>query len=141
MRLGVDVGIDAQADRRFFAQAGSDFVEPFEFGRGFDVEAEDAGFKGKAHFFDGFADTGEDDFFRVAACGQRTLQFAAGNDIEAGAASGKDVEQCQAGVGLDGIADERVDAFEFVQIFVQRGFQRGAGINIAGGAETSGNFG
>ena len=76
MRFGVNIGIDAQADRRLLAEMAGDFVQAFELGRGFNVEAENAGFQRKFHFASRLANPGKDDFFRVGAGRQNTFQLA-----------------------------------------------------------------
>ena len=95
MGLGVDVGIDAQRDRRTLAQAAGDVVERLQFGGRFDVEAEDAGSQRGAHFLARLADAREHDLGRIAAGRQHAGQFAAGDDVEAGAEAGEDVEDAR----------------------------------------------
>lgn len=57
MRLCIDIRVDAEGDRRFFARAHGALVEDFELGLGFDVEAVDAGLKGEIHLGRRLADT------------------------------------------------------------------------------------
>ena len=45
MRFGIDVGIDTQADGRFFTQHTSDFIESLKFGCGFNVETKNIMFE------------------------------------------------------------------------------------------------
>ncbi len=124
MGLGVDVGVDTQADRRTDSQRSGHFVQALEFGRRFDVEAEDAGRESESHFLSGFSDAGKNDFSRVGAGGQCALEFPGGNDVEPGASAGEDVEYCQVGIGLDRIADLGVDAIQFDKEFIQSRFKR-----------------
>jgi hypothetical protein len=119
VRTGVDVGIDAQADRRGLAEPAGDGVQAFEFGRGFDVEAQDAGVQRQFHFGGGLADPGENNALRIGASGQDALQFAGRDDVEAGAAAGQDVEHGEVGVGFDGVADEGVKPGQFVLELVE----------------------
>ena len=119
MGLGVDVGIDTQTDWRLLADRASNFVESVELGRRFDVEAQNAGFERQAHFSRGLADTGENDLLRICARCERTLQFATRNDVEAGATTGKQVEDAEVGIGFDCVADERIQPFQLFKKFVQ----------------------
>jgi hypothetical protein len=118
--LGVDVGIDAQADRRLLADRASDGVEAVELGRRFDVEAQDAGFQRQAHFGRGLADAGENDLLadRAPAASTR-VAVRRRNDVEAGATAGEHVEDAEVGVGLDRVADERIQPFQLFKKFVQ----------------------
>ena len=145
MGLRVDVGIDAQADRRSLAALAGDFVQALQFGGGFDVEAEDAGVERLLHFGGGLADAREHDLLRIGTGGQHALQFAAGDDVEAGAHAGEQIEDGQVGIGLDGVADQRAAAgrmgAEDVEEFLQRALQGGAGINVGRRAELFGNSG
>lgn len=59
--------------------------------------------------------------------------------------AGKEVEDCEVRIGLHGIADQgtlpgRMDR-QYIQKFLQRTFQRGAGIDVGGRAELFGNGG
>jgi len=145
VRLRVDVRIDAQADRRFLAALARHFVEAFEFGGGFDVEAEDAGIQRLFHFRRRLADAGEDDFLRIGTGGQDALQLTAGHNVETCAEAGEDIENGEIGIGFDGVADQRILArwvsVEDVLEFVQGRFQRGARIDIGRRAELCGNAG
>ena len=85
----VDVGINAQADRRILAALPGNVVQAFEFRNRFDIEAENASIQRLLHFRSGLADTGKNDFLRVSPGGQHALQFATGNDVETGAQSGE----------------------------------------------------
>ena len=82
MRFGIDIRIDAQADRRALAKAGGDAGQTIQLAGGFDVEAEDARLQRGFHFRFGFTDAGEDDLFRVTAGGEHTRQLATRNDVE-----------------------------------------------------------
>ena len=111
VRLGVDVRIDAQADRRRFGRGGRDCVQAVEFGGRFDVEAEYAGGERMAHFVRG-------------ACRRRRKPSCADRRRRRARASVRRRKRCrnrrrrrakrfsigEVGVGLDGVADERIDA-------------------------------
>jgi len=77
MGLGVDVRIDAQADRCDFARVTGNPVKAAKFAFGLDVKAEYAGIEGRANFRCSLADTGKNDFFRIAAGFQDARKLAA----------------------------------------------------------------
>ncbi len=82
--------------------------QQFEFGLGFDVDAEDVGRQRRAQFGFGLADAGEQDLLRRNAGRQRALQFAAGNHVRAGAEFCQRAQHRLVGVGLHGVADQRL---------------------------------
>jgi len=77
MGFGVNVGIDANADRRDPAICARDFAQHFQFGFALHVEAADAHIQCTAHFGAGLADAGKDDVPGLAARRQHALEFAA----------------------------------------------------------------
>jgi hypothetical protein len=82
MGLGVDIGIDAEGDRRHLAHGQCAGVEHLELGFGFNVEAIDVGGERRIHFAHGLADAGKHDLRgRDAGC-QGAAQFAFGNHID-----------------------------------------------------------
>ena len=113
MRVGEDVGIDAQGeagDALEFAGAGG---KQGEFGFALDVELEDAGVEREVDFRGGLADAGEDDAADGFGCGgEDALKFAAGDDVETRAMRGEELEDGERGVGFDGVADEVIAARE-----------------------------
>ncbi len=108
VRLGVDVGIDAQRHVRGVPEAFGDLAQRAQLGLALDVEAEDALLQRVGHLLARLADTGEDDLVRRHAGGEGAAQLALGDDIHAGAELGERAQHRLVGVGLDGIADERV---------------------------------
>jgi hypothetical protein len=96
------------------------FVEHVELGFALDVEAGDAGRKGLAHFGAGLADAREDDLLRIGAHGQHAGQFAARDDVEAAAGFGEHAQHAERRVGLHGVADQGVAAFEAALVGGQR---------------------
>ena len=106
MGLRIDVRVDAQADRRLFADAGGDLVERGQFLVGLDVEHQDAGVERVFDFLFLFADSRKDDLLRIAAGFERAKQLAAGNDIEAASLLGECPQQRHVGIGLDGKTDD-----------------------------------
>lgn len=94
MRLGVHVGVHADADRSLHAQLERHFVEHVDLGLALDVEAADAGLQRLAHFGARLAHAREDDLARIAAGGQHALQFTARDDVEAAALGGGRANSC-----------------------------------------------
>ena len=86
---------------------------------GFHVEAADAGVQGEAHLGGGLADAGEDHLASIAAGGQHAGQFAAGDDVEAGAQLGEYRQHAKAGVGLDRVAHQRLAQAEGALVGVE----------------------
>ena len=105
--IGKYVGVYAQGEPRRalkFAGAGS---EKRKFRLAFDVELQDACVQGEVDLRGGLANAGEDDPARRVRCGREdTLQLATGNDVEPGATVGKQLENRESRIGLDGITNE-----------------------------------
>ena len=93
--LGVDVGVDADGDTGLDAETGGDGIDEREFRFRFAVEAVDAARESVFDLFAGFADAGEDHLFRAAAGAEDAVEFAAGDDVEAGAFGGEEAEDAQ----------------------------------------------
>ena len=136
MRLRIDVGIDAKADRRDLACAFGDALEVLELARGLDVEAEDVQRRAPAQLLVGLADAGEHDLARIAAGRDHARELAAGHDVEAAAQAREDVEHGEVRVGLHRVADEMRQRRERAVELAVGGLERGARIHKAGGAET-----
>ena len=86
--------------------------QQFEFGLGFDVDAENVGGQRRAQFGFGLADAGKQDLVRRNAGRQRPLQLAAGHHVGAGAELGQRAQHRLVGIGLHGVADQRLLAGE-----------------------------
>ena len=114
MGAGVDIGIDPHRDPRRLPGLAGEPRQQFEFGLGFDVDAENVGGKRRAQFGLGLADAGEQDLVRRNAGGQRALQFAARNHVGAGAELRQRAQHRLVGIGLHGVADQRLLAGEGV---------------------------
>ena len=82
--------------------------QQFEFGLGFDVDAEDVGGQRRAQLGLGLADAGEQDLVRRNAGRQRALQFAAGHHVGAGAELRQRAQHRLVGIRLHGVADQRL---------------------------------
>ncbi len=96
----------------------------------FDVEAENPGLEREGHFRARLADAGKCDASGRRSGGQRAAQFAFRDDVHAGAEPRQGRQHSLVGIGLHGIADERVEAAERrPEHFVVAG-QRRAGIAI-----------
>ena len=74
---------------------------------GFHVDAEDAGIDRGGEFGRRLADAGEHDLLRRNAGRERALQFAARNDVGAGAEPRERRDHRLVGIRLHGVADER----------------------------------
>ena len=85
MGAGVDIRIDAHGNRGAAAQEPGARLDAVEFRCAFDIEAFDAGLDGKIDLDGGFADAGENDLGRRTASAHHPFEFAAGDDVEAGA--------------------------------------------------------
>ena len=95
MAAGGDIRINPQGDRCAFAKLRRDGVQCGKLRRRFNIELVDFSLQRRAHFIAGFADAGENDFFRRNAGVQSPLQFAAGNDIGARAFAGEDAQHSE----------------------------------------------
>ena len=95
---------DTQAVRPF---DGRDLRQQFELRLGFHIDAENAGIDRRGEFVRGLADAGEHDLLRRNAGGERALQFAARDDVGAGAEPRERRDHRLIGIRLHGVADER----------------------------------
>jgi len=106
-----------------------------------DIETEDACIQCSTQFIRSFANTGKHHLGRIAARCQHAGQLAAGDDVETGAHAREQVEDGQAGVGLDGEAHQMVSTGKTGLEFCECGFKRLTRIDVAGGAISAGNLG
>ena len=109
MGFGVHIGIDAQRNRRGFAQPLRHGVDSVQFGQAFHVEALNAGIQRKFDFHLAFAHARKNDFVRAAARRQHPCNFAARHGIETAAQPCEMSDDTQIAVGFDGIANQRVE--------------------------------
>ena len=112
MRFGVDIGIDAQTDRRFFAQGQSHLVEYFKFGFTFNVEATNAQLKGLFHLSTCFANARKNNLGRLATCGQHACQFTGRNNVKTATGFGKNLQYSQIGIGFHGVTNLDLATFK-----------------------------
>ncbi|MNN06798.1 hypothetical protein D3C81_1196000 [compost metagenome] len=136
---GVHVRVDPQRDRRNLAHLGGNHLQALKLVGGFDVEAVHADFQGAAHVVTGLADAGEHHAISAPARGQDTLQFTAGDDVEACAEARQDVQHAQVGVGLDREADQAGGSFEGIGVAAVLGLDVGARVHVGRGAEAFGD--
>src|SRR4026209_648896 len=78
----VDVGIDAQRDRRAPAKAARYLVNAGELGLGFNVDTADALLQRELDLGFALAHTREKRLARVAAGGEHARELSAGDDVE-----------------------------------------------------------
>ncbi len=109
MRLGKDIGIDAQGKPRQPLVLARARGQQLQLRFALHVELEDAGFKRQINLRRRLAHAGED--HTAGGLGRRrqhALQFTAGDDIEPRAARSQQLENRQRGVGLHRVADQVV---------------------------------
>jgi hypothetical protein len=78
---------------------------------------------------------------RIAASGDHARKFAAGDDVEAAAQAREQIQDRQAGVGLDCVAHQMRRRGERVGVALPGGFERGTRIHIEWRAVAVGKFG
>ena len=103
--LGVDIGIDAQRDRRLPPHRPRDVAQYLQLDLGFDVELPNPGLQRERHFGAGLADPGEYGPSGRDTGRQRPAQLSLRHHIGAGAAGREGGDHGDVRVGLDGIAD------------------------------------
>ena len=139
VRPGVDVGIDAHRHRRGAPGGDGAGRQHVELRFGFDVEAVDAGGQREIHLGGRLADAGEQDLRGRDAGGERAAQLALRNDVGAGAELGQRADHRLVGVGLHGVADERVEIGEgLAEDAVVAGKRRGR-VAVEGRADGGGD--
>ncbi len=101
VRLGEDVGVDAEGDPGGLACGAGALAEELELGFALYVEEEDVGVEGCVHLPDLLADAGEDDACERCWGGAAdALQLAAGDDVESAALPGEQLEDGERGSWL-----------------------------------------
>ncbi len=106
VRIGVDVRVDAQCDRRPTPHARGDPIDALELRLGFDVDGHDPRLQGEADFRFALADPGENCLGRIATGAQHPFELAARDDVEAGAEGSEQSDDGQVRVCLYRIADQ-----------------------------------
>ena len=142
VRLVCDVGVDSQGGfwRRFGFEFFCEADEVLCFLFGFDVKISDAGVECFDDFGIGFADASEDGFLGVATGLEGAEEFAAADNIKAGAGLCHKSEDMDVAAGLDGKADCGVDLavglFYPFKVFEEGGLA----VDVGGRAEPTGDF-
>ena len=134
VRIGVHVRIDAQRHRRPLASFRRHALQQRQLCFGFDVETADLHFEGVFQFVTALADPRKHNFSGIAASRQHSFQLTARHDIETGPQPSQYVQHRQVAVGLDRIADQVRMLAESLVESAPVAFDRGAGINVARGA-------
>ena len=140
MRPGVDIGVDAQRDRRDDTGCDGAGRQQFQLGLGFDVEAVDARGEREIHLARRLADAGKHDPGRRDAGCQRAPQLAFGHHVGAGAELAEQLDDGLVGIGLHGVADERVEAGERLAEDVEVACQRRRRIAVERRADRAGDL-
>jgi hypothetical protein len=83
----------------------------------------------------GLADAGEDDVLGRHPCSKSHPDLALGDDVGAGAERGEDADHRGVGVGLDGVADARIEPGERLGECGIGAAHRARRIDIDGGAD------
>ena len=113
MRLGEDVGIDAQREARLLPQPGGARGEQLQLRRALHVELQDARCQCKVNLRSRLAHAGEDHpAYGLRRGGQHTLQFATGDNINPRSALGEQLDDGQRRIDLDRVADQVIAAGE-----------------------------
>ncbi len=105
VRVRIDVGIDANGDRRLYAELAGDVVDARQLGLALDVERENAALERQLDLGFGFADAGKHAALHVCTCREHATEFAGANEIERGAEAREMPQHREAGVGLHRVAE------------------------------------
>ena len=103
VRVGPDVGVDAQAHRRHLPHPGGQFVEDLQLGRGLGVETRDPGAQRQADLLVALAHAGIDDALRRETGLQGSADLPTAHTVGAESARGDLREDARVEVRLDGI--------------------------------------
>ena len=129
-RLRVDIWVYPQGNRRGPAQPPGGGIEGLQLGPALDVELQDPGSQPGFQLGGLLGDPGKDDLLWRHAPGQRALELTGGDDIGADAMAGDVGDDVGVHVGLDGVADQRVERGEGgLQALDLRG-DMGAGVDV-----------
>ncbi len=112
MGFRVHVRIDAKRDRSGPPIRGGEARQGAKLRLRFHIEAKNALIEREGHFALRLADAGKSDLAGVRARRQRPTQLAFGDDVHAGAEPRQGGEHGLVGIGLDRVADERIDVGE-----------------------------
>ncbi len=104
----IDVGIDAQRDRRGGTQLAGDDAQQLQLRNGFDIDLRDPLREREAELFARLADAREDDMSRRNARGERAPELALRNHVGARAELCQQPDHGLVRVGLDGVVNADV---------------------------------
>jgi hypothetical protein len=140
VRLGIDVGIDAQRNRRFAADRRRHLVEQIELGSGFDVEGENALAQGVRHLVARLADAREHDRSRVGSRPPGAEQLAPRDDVEPTTFASEETQHREVRVRFDRVAHEVWRRGERFVEDVVVATQRRRAVDVARGADFGRNL-
>jgi len=103
--LRIDVGIDPQRDAGPLSECLRAELDRLQLRRGFDIEEKNTARQGIVDLIDPLADARVNDLSRIRAGQKRSVQFAAGHDVDAAAFADEDPQDCDVGIGLCGETD------------------------------------
>src|SRR3981081_2815604 len=112
MRPRIEVGIDAQTDRRLQADSLGDHRYTMKFRARLDVDHQDLRLERSLDFLVRLTHARKNDLARVRARANTTHQLADGNDIEARAEIAEQLENAQVRKRLHRKTNQAVGAFE-----------------------------
>ncbi len=135
VRAGIDVRIDPEGYTGGFPGRNGTLRQGVEFGDQFDIEAQDVRRETGIEFLRLLAYARKHDLLRRHAGLQRPGEFAARNHIGARAQTRERCDNGLVGIGLERIADQRIDIGEGRRKDVVVPLKRGSGIAIEGGAD------
>ena len=141
LRMGarIDIGIDADRDRRDAAHALRDRAQRLELGQGFDIDLMHVMGEGEFQFALGLADAGEDDAAAGNAGGKGAAELAFRDDIGAGAELAQERDHGEIWIGFHRIADRRAEIAEAAGEFAIAPRDLRRRIDIAGRADLVGD--
>src|SRR5581483_3248871 len=116
-------------------------IDLFQFRFALDVETVNALLQRISDLLWGFANTGKRAFAGLAAGGEHTIEFTAGNNVETSAGVGQQFQDGAIGVCLDGVANEVIQRRQrSVQpsVVIENGSRA---VNIRRGTESFGHLG
>ena len=108
VRLGVDIGIDADGNRSNASLRTGDLGQELELVLRLDIDAKNTFFHCEREFLRRLTDAGEHDLFRSDACHSRALELSSRDDVSPRAQPGKCPYDGLIGIRFHRVADERV---------------------------------
>ncbi len=112
MRFRIHIGIDPHGDRGGHPHLPGHLIEPFEFGFGFEVEAQYPRFQPRPHLGPRLAHPRKDDLLRRNPCAQRPFELPARHHVRPDAFLRGNGQHRLIGIGLHRIGDQRIEPGE-----------------------------